>query len=801
MKIAITIVVTLALLGHAVFVSSQTHAPDLILVNGKIFTSNAAQPYVQALAIRGERVTAVGTAEQMKELAKPTTKIIDLGGRTVIPGINDAHNHLSIAPQSRVDVHFKSLDPSWPEARQVLAAASEKAPKGAFIYGDIGPTIFHDVSVDRAALDKESLDHPVILTTFTGHGAIVNSAALAAARIAENQPDPLGGRYEHFSDGRLSGVLREYAVLGFNRTLANQVPDAAAVPQLRDTLNQAAKFGITTIQDMSDAMPPERCVALLEKIPTSIRVRVMRMPGTTPDGRDTHEGWPAPIVTNPLIHVSGTKWMLDGVPVEGTFTPRDKAGPAGELFMHLPLTFPKAELASMLQESLRNHDQLLLHVSGRPSAEAFLDSMRAAGKSLWSEKRVRFEHGDGLTPDLLPAVKEMGVIVVQNPSHLDGVDLIPGLGDSLNAVKAQPLKSLLDSGIPLALGSDGPTNPYLNIMFASLHPDRPSEAISREQAVIASTLTSAYAEFADKEKGSLEPGKLADLAVLSQDIFTVPASDLPKTTSVLTLVGGKVVYDANAIGPSNGEFVREANGAPKMSTGDALAEHIRVSFDPVPAEWVTEQNVMDPIWEPLGYKGVNYYAYGRPESGKSFAARSDPDSSLYQAWLGAYIIAGGKAAFGSGEKETQCSASAKLAEYDQRSWLEAMGDPHPLAESSTQRHFLTIPVGGSDRTGCSFDMTTHSDLSTADTPLAKHMGMPPAKDWQEQLAAFHDVRLHVVGAWWYDAQRDLTMIVYTASSTFRNRASMVKDNEPVIATSLRQIMTQVHVRDAGGSRQ
>ena len=275
-KLTVGVVITCVML--IADVAAQQASPDLILTNGKIFTSTAAQPYVQALAIRGERITAVGTAEQIQQLAKPTTKIIDLGGRTVIPGINDAHNHLSIAPQSRVDVHFKSLDPSWPEARQVLAAASEKAPQGVFIYGDIGPTIFHDVSVDRAALDKVSLDHPVILTTFTGHGAIVNSAALAAAKIAENQPDPLGGRYEHFSDGRLSGVLREYAVFGFNRTLANQVPDAAAVSQLRDTLNQAARFGITTIQDMSDAMPPERCVALLEKIPTSIRELTDRNP-------------------------------------------------------------------------------------------------------------------------------------------------------------------------------------------------------------------------------------------------------------------------------------------------------------------------------------------------------------------------------------------------------------------------------------------------------------------------------------------------------------------------------------------
>jgi predicted amidohydrolase YtcJ len=117
--------------------------------------------------------------------------------------------------------------------------------------------------------------------------------------------------------------------------------------------------------------------------------------------------------------------------------------------------------------------------------------------------------------------------------------------DQMN--RLQPLRSLLDAGIPLAIGSDGPDNPYLNIMLASIEPARPKEAITREQAVTAYTLTSAFAEFAEKDKGSIEPGKLADLAVLSQDIFTIPASALPATESVLTLVGGKIIYHAPAI--------------------------------------------------------------------------------------------------------------------------------------------------------------------------------------------------------------------------------------------------------------
>ena len=242
-----------------------------------------------------------------------------------------------------------------------------------------------------------------------------------------------------------------------------------------------------------------------------------------------------------------------------------------------------------------------------------------------------------------------------------------------------------------------------------------------------------------------------------------------------------------------------ANGSREMRTGDEVAQHIDVLFDPLPSEWVTEQNVMDPIWEPIGYKGVNYYAYGRPQSGRSFAARSDPSSSLYQAWLGAYVIVGGKSVFGSGEKDGQCAAFVKLAEYDQKSWLAAMGDPHPLAESSATRNFLTIPIDGSERTECSLEMTTHSDLSSAEAPLAKHMGMPPEAEWKDRVSAFHDVDLHVVGAWWYDPHRDISVIVYTASSRFKNRAGLVKDNDSAIATSLRQIMQQAKLVDAGGS--
>lgn len=559
-------VLILSLVGT--LAAARQAAPDLILFNGKIFTSDAARPYVQALAIRGDRIVATGASARVRALAGRHTKQIDLGGRTVIPGINDAHNHLDISPPDRIDLNLNSPNPDWPEMKAAIAAAVLKAPKGTLIEGEMAWKIFRDISVDRNALDEVAPNNPVILQTLTNHALILNSAALARAGIREGQPDPVGGRYERSPASRLTGVIREYAVFDVERTLSDQTSEADALAELRGTLSAAARWGITTIQDMSNAMPPDRCVTLLEKAPTPIRVRVMRMPGTTPAGRNVREGRPVPRSRNLLITVSGTKWMLDGVPLEGTFAPRDDAETVGDFVLHEDLTFPKAELTAMLRESVRDDDQLLVHVSAYPAAAAMLDAMRTAGGAeVWSKRRLRFEHGDGLMPDLIPRVREMGIVVVQNPSHLAVGNVNPALKGLFGKLGAQPLRSLLAAGIPVALGSDGPTNPYLNILFASTHPNRPSEAITREQAVIAYTATSAYAEFAEKDKGSLEPGRLADLAVLSQDIFTVPAPDLPKTTSVLTLVGGKVVFNSGELAANCEEPVAPAgHGALRCAT-------------------------------------------------------------------------------------------------------------------------------------------------------------------------------------------------------------------------------------------
>ena len=525
---------------------SQQPAPDLILLNGKVFTSSASHPYVEALAIRGERIVAAGTSSEIAALAGKETKRIDLGSRVIIPGINDAHYHMGVAPAT-YDLPIQDNDPQWQEIKDALSSAVAKVPKGTWIEAAFGANILDDPQATRTALDLLAPDNPVVLWDWTGHGSLLNTLGLRKLGIRENELNPEGGMYiRNQADGKLTGMVFEFAQFRAARRFSELASEQQAEQQLHKFFDQAARWGITTVQNMSNPIAAERCVALFEKAPPPVRVRVMWFGLADEHGRLTKEGRDLPTHPAPLVTVSGTKWILDGTPIERSAAMRkpyaDRPSTSGEL------NFSKKEMEDMLRESLQRDDQLLVHVVGDRTVETFLKAMDATGgTAIWSKRRVRMEHGDGIMPDLVPRVRELGIVVVQNPTHLALRELMVRRYGNDRADRLQPLRSLLEAGIPLALGSDGPANPYLNIMLATLYPSKPQDAITREQAVVAYTLTSAYAESAENDKGSLEPGKLADLAVLSQDIFKVSAADLPKTESVLTMVGGKIVYDGNVL--------------------------------------------------------------------------------------------------------------------------------------------------------------------------------------------------------------------------------------------------------------
>lgn len=519
-------------------------APELILYNGKIFTSDPARSNAEALAISGQHILAIGSNAEIKELASTKTRLIDLQNHVVTPGFNDAHNHFMPKPQGFY-LQLTELEPSWSETVEAIKNAVGKTPKGQWIYGAIGGAIIAENRANRAALDLLAPEHPIWLETYFGHGLIVNSKAMRLLNISENEADPAGGFFERDADTKkLNGRMFEYAHWRQNRRLAEMVSDEKAIERLRKKADDALRFGIASLQIMP-ATRIEKFVKLLEKADLPVRVRAMTFSLTTAKERDLSEIRLLSRLRSPgeKVTVSGVKWILDGTPIERGAALRadynDKPGWRGRL------NFSESEIENILRESLKFSQPLLLHCVGDRACAAVFDQMEkvGGGKINWSKKRVRVEHGEMVVGDLLERAKKLGVVVVQNPSHFTDGEL----GRARWGGDKSRIRRMIEIGVPFALGSDGPLNPFLNIMLAAIHPDNPPQAITREQAVRAYTNGSAYAEFAETRKGILAKGKLADLAVLSRDIFTTPIDSLPATESILTIVGGKIAYDAKKL--------------------------------------------------------------------------------------------------------------------------------------------------------------------------------------------------------------------------------------------------------------
>ena len=517
----------LTILALLTATAALAQVPDLVLHHANVFTADPANPTAEAIAIRGNRIVAVGTDDAIQAMAGPQTKVINVKGRLVIPGINDAHTHLIPLPAGWV------IPGSGPEItpqaiRDGIASSIDETPADLWITAIIGPGVLNDPVMTRAGLDKIAGNRKVLLREVTGHALILNSAALAAIGIPDNDEDPVGGWYERDSAGKINGKLHEYAAYDAMRKIAMSTSDIDAAQQFGDFASEALRFGITSIQNMS-FLTRARFVQIAKKARFPLRVRVIRFGITDKGGRETAAADPAPAPSG-LITVSGTKWILDGTPVEEGAALRESYHQGTHDVGRL--NFNQDQMKAILDEAYASKDQLLLHIAGDLTAETMLKLMQAHPD--WNGRRVRFEHGDGLLPDLRDQAQALGVVVVENPTHFAALHDYP-------TPEFMPLKSLMAAKIPVAFGSDGDTNPFTNIIDAANH-TRESESISREAAVEAYTRGAAYAEGTEKEKGMIAKGMLADLAVLSQDIFHAHANTLGETRSLMTIVDGKIAW-------------------------------------------------------------------------------------------------------------------------------------------------------------------------------------------------------------------------------------------------------------------
>jgi len=538
MQVRTTALASLVLLVTGSVLAAQ-QTPDVVLVNAKLFTADSTAPWAEAIAVRGERIQAVGTSVSMRALAGPRTRVIDVGGRTIVPGFNDAHDHINGGwPGVFVDMNAGLTNPPAARVLDSVAAAVKRLPAREWIQADIWLRALNDTSLRRAALDRVAPRNPVLLQMPTGHGVIANSAAMRVLGIRDSEPDPFGGWYERDTHGRLTGKMDEYAGWAAIRKLRSSLPDSMLVANLRRYGQRELRYGITSVQDMAHSMDATTTARTLARANLPLRIHILRysIPTATSLGVAQWDAVPARL--GPRAVVSGRKWILDGTPIEqGQFMRRPYPG-RGDYRGRLD--FPVDSIRSILADALKTDEIMALHISGDSTAALVLTLMEAlAPDSVWRVHRLRFEHLGALTPDLWPRAAAKGIVNVAN------LQLLPPPAVSKN-LPPVPLAAIIPAGVQMGLGSDGePRSPFVGLYYAMSFPTEPK--LSRERLVRLYTIGSAYAERAERDKGTLAPGKLADLAVLSQDIFTVSVAALPKTESVLTMIGGRIEYDAGMI--------------------------------------------------------------------------------------------------------------------------------------------------------------------------------------------------------------------------------------------------------------
>lgn len=527
---------------------AEDRAPraDLILHGGKVFTADPHRAWAEAVAIKRSRIVAVGSDSAVLALEGPGTRTVDLEGRVVVPGFNDAHTHLGVGlPRlSPPPIAIPGPGPTLGEALGQVADAVAVAAPEEWILIIIGEAALFDPDADRRALDAVAPENPVMLMTWSSHSAVINSKAIEIAGLADDEADPVGGSYGRFEGTEtLNGVVNEYALFRLFRVLRTPVPDQVLTAQYEAFTGELAKLGVTTVQEMPIGLTRARGERVLAAADLPIRVRLICVPLELDEPCRSRRFRPSSRLSS-----TGTKWLLDGTPIERSAALRE---PYADVPGNGTFSFTDPQLERIVRRGLRGQParhQILLHNVGDRAIDNALAALESAAPARrWRRLRPRIEHGDLIQPEHLEQARRLGLIVVQNPTHL-ALDLVPSLGQE-RAEAAQPFRTLLEEGVRLALGSDGvQPNPFVDLFFAVTHPFHPHEALTMEQAVTAYTLGSARAEFQERRKGLIKRGYLADLAVLSQDIFEIPPPAVLETVSMLTLVGGEIVWDAGAVG-------------------------------------------------------------------------------------------------------------------------------------------------------------------------------------------------------------------------------------------------------------
>ncbi|HXG92361.1 MAG TPA: amidohydrolase family protein [Blastocatellia bacterium] len=535
---------------------SRTEPPaDLAIINGRVWTGNKSQPWAEAVASRGGRLIAVGSTDEIKKLINQQTRVIDLQGRLALPGFIDDHTHFVSGGFQLLSVDLRSAATQAEFARRIKAYAEKRGPNRWITGGDWDHELWPGAPLPtKELIDAATPNNPVFVSRLDGHMALANSVALRMAKITKDTQDPPGGTIVRDpKTGEPTGVLKD-AAMSLVYAIIPDPSDAEYDEALTAAMREAARNGVTSIQDIT--YWPDYKVYKRFRDANRLTVRVY--------ARTPIASWKQQSdlirrqgAGDDWLRLGGVKAFMDGSLGSTTalfFEPYNDAPSTRGLAVG---DNPEGTMKKLIKEVDKAGLQCSIHAIGDKANNLLLNYFEETAKENGArDRRFRIEHAQHLIASDIPRFARLGVIPSVQPYHAidDGRWAEKRIGPE-RIKTTYPFRAFLDTGATLVFGSDwtvAPLSPILGIYAAVTRATLdgknpkgwvPEQKITVEEAVRAYTTSCAYAEFAEARKGALEVGKLADVVVLSRDIFRVAPEEIQKTDVVYTIVGGRVVFE------------------------------------------------------------------------------------------------------------------------------------------------------------------------------------------------------------------------------------------------------------------